>query len=107
MGFDFLVADARFVALLMLITPLVTSAISDHVPGDWTTRNKPTIAALIGAALSAVYWFALDRGLMMGMINHTLLEYAISGTLAGLASSGVMGIKKDVQDGSITNTTKG
>jgi hypothetical protein len=100
-----LMNDIFFTTIAMLVIPLLAHAIGKL--GVWFEVNQPTVSALLGAVLGAIYYqptiyMALNKTTHEG----TLAAFIVGGVGVGLAGAGVKSLVKDVRSGVIRATTE-
>lgn len=103
--------DQFFIQVAAIIIPFVVGGIkmlAERRNSVWIRVNQPTVAALCGALLGALYHIdAVYRGLHGVSLpaTATLADFILGGITAGFAASGLRSFVKDMTSGAITATT--
>lgn len=101
--------DLFFQTITALAVPFIVAIIvatADKVGFIWAKINQPSIAALIGGLVGAVYHIEAVYSQLHGRLpQESLADFIGAGIIAGLAAAGVKSIFKDATTGAMTTNS--
>jgi hypothetical protein len=102
--------DQLFLTLSAMFIPFVVAillALAEKAGFVWAKVNQPTIAAIVGAFIGALYHVdSIYVALNAKPPADTLGAFIMGGIMAGLAGSGIKSWVKDAKTGTLTAFTE-
>lgn len=97
--------DAFFATIIMIFIPFLVAIVlkvADSVNFVWAKVNQPTISAILGAIIGAIYHAEPVYRTLNGLAPvGTLATFILAGTTAGLGGAGLRSLVKDVTSGAL------
>lgn len=97
--------DAFFATVIMILIPFLVAIVlkvADSIGFIWAKVNQPTISAILGAVIGAIYHLESVYLTLNGVSpNGTLATFIVAGTTAGLGGAGLRSLVKDVTSGAL------